>query len=391
MSETLALWVIKEFVGAAAEPVRKKLAALVLGDPLERALKKPTADALDGAVTTVLGPAATPAQHNRAVKVLEMFWTDDLHVSAGTADATITEILYRIVASGVSRATGAVTGLPGYEATTSLTALSDELGIRIDPDIFAAAFVAAWLTSIRDASLTNEDLRQLALLLSNEQIQQQVASLRLGLEEKLSEMVLTAIQSLREHAKSGEMGVPQRQQWFSIHIVPTHELMKDIAADYQTGFGETLIALQSGLGLNETMQQLELIRRRKITARLSLDTIAKRLKKLDDDKDLPGTNLDVPLLAYIEAAQSFKRSDSVLDKPEGTWYSDYISQFNRLVRMGEDPLLRSNYTEIAAVQDLRGQLMVPLKKIVDTLLPQRWVDYENAYFDLQQAALARPD
>ncbi|MFV1364146.1 hypothetical protein AAHH97_11980 [Mycolicibacterium elephantis] len=385
MLDPLSLWIIKQLFDAASDPIRKrfseKLSKLILGDPLQRALQRPTKVALEASIASVLGEGATMEQRKRAYDILEMFWNDDLNVSSGPIDATITEALHIIVASGINRANAPIEGLPDEcPPTTSLTSLSDELGIpMIDADAFAAAFTARWLNAIRDESLTNRDLQQLALLLSDENTQHQMA----GYEERLSETVRSAVQSLLEHVhRDGELASDQRRQWFEKYIVPAHQLMEEIAADYQSGFSETLEALQSGQGLEVTMQRLKVMRRRKIMGRADLEIIA---KKLESNPKLFGASLDGPLATYVEAIQAFKSSDSPLNS---TWYSYYIDEFSRLAERGEDPRERSNYAISGLVRNLEAQLALPLEVVVDRVLPERWKAYKVAYLDLEKAAEA---
>jgi hypothetical protein len=105
------------------------------------------------------------------------------------------------------------------------------------------------------------------------------------------------------------------------------------------------------VGLEEAMQRLKAIGRRKIIGRTSLEVVARKLRA---DSALFGTSLDAALLKYVEAAQAFKRSDSPLDPPTGTWYSHYIEKFGSLIDRGQDPRLRSNYSGISGVVDLQG-------------------------------------
>ena len=145
MSDALTLLILRQIAGLGAKPLAKKLGALVLGEPLERALRKPTAYALRTAVTTVLGENSTEEQRKRAIQILQSFWTaDDVHIGDIPSAGTITEALYNIVAAGIARATAPVTELPGYETTSSLSALSDELSIAIEPTAFAAASLPRW-------------------------------------------------------------------------------------------------------------------------------------------------------------------------------------------------------------------------------------------------------
>jgi len=388
VSEPLTLWIIKQLFDAASEPIRKKFSKkfseLILGDPLQNALKGPTTVALKAAVASVLGADASEEHRQRAFDILEMFWNDDLDVGGGPLGSTITETLHSIVAAGINQANAPVKGLPEeLPPTTSLTSLSDELDIpKIDAEAFAAAFTTRWLAEIRKQSITNEDLKQLALLLSDEEILYQLA----GVESRLSEEVRSAVQSfVQQVLRDGDLTSAKRRQWFDNHIVPTHKLMEEVAEDYQSGFGETLEALRTGNGLEETMQRLKALRRRKMIGRTGLDRVA---DKLEADRKLFGTTLDAPLIEYVKAVQAVKRSDQSLYPPYGTWYSDYIEKFVRLIELGADPHERSNYPEIAVVKDLKGQLAVALENVVDVVIPQRWATYMDAYLVLQKAAEA---
>jgi hypothetical protein len=384
--DPLSVWVIKQLVDFASKPARRKLSELILGDPLQNALRKATKIALIAAINAVLGEKASPEAEQRAFDILGMFWNDDLKVTTSD-DATITEALQSIVTSGINKANAPLEGLSAeeYLPTTSLTSLSDELGIRIDADAFAAAFISAWLKAIRDESLTNHDLQQLAQLLAHEQTQHQIDQMHVGYEQRLIDTVWVAFQSLYEQLlRDGDLSDERRRQWFDLHVDPAHQLMGEIAADYQSGFGETLDALRSGLGLEETMQRLKTLRRRKSFTRSSLEVIARKLRA---DPALFGSSLDASLLKYVEAAEAFKRSDSPLYR---TWYTHYIDKFNDLIDQGQDPHLRENYSGIAGVVDLQGQLAVPLEEVVDVVLPQRWFEYFEAYIDLRSACAAGP-
>jgi hypothetical protein len=55
-----------------------------------------------------------------------------------------------------------------------------------------------------------------------------------------------------------------------------------------------------------------------------------------------------------------------------TWYSAYIDKFNSLMEWGDDPHLRSNYSEIAAVKDLKGQLANAIDFVLNAAMPKKW-------------------
>lgn len=378
--DPLSSWIIRQLVAATSNPVRQRFTNLTLEDSQQEALQKPTNVAIEAAVVFVLGAAATEEQRQRAFDILEMFWNNDLNVGAGEADSTIAEALHIIVAAGINRANAPMTGLPGEKPpTTTLTSLSDELGIRIDPDAFAATFVAEWVKAVQNESESNHDLQELVSLLAEQASRND--EMHLGFEERLNETLRAAVQSFYEQCRDGGLTVERRRQWFEIHVVPAHKLTEEIFDDYQSGFGEVLDALRSGRGLEEAMQRLKKIQRRKITGRTSVQRIA---RKLLTDRALSGTSLDTLLIEYVDAVQEFKRSDRAVDEP---WYPDYINKFCALIDRGEDPHLRENYPEIAVVQDLKGQLALPLEMVVD-LIPKRWTAYQEAYSELRNAALA---
>ena len=83
--------------------------------------------------------------------------------------------MQEIVARAIDRASAPTFGLPDEYAPTTLTSLSDELGVRIDGDTFAAAFIEAWLDAVLNESLSNEVLHPRAALLAREQSQAQAA------------------------------------------------------------------------------------------------------------------------------------------------------------------------------------------------------------------------
>jgi hypothetical protein len=70
--DPLSLWIIKQLVSAASHPLRTKVINLILGDPLQRALKKPTNTALEAAVATVLGADATEEHLERGHAIIQL-------------------------------------------------------------------------------------------------------------------------------------------------------------------------------------------------------------------------------------------------------------------------------------------------------------------------------
>jgi len=390
---TISVWIIKQLADFASDRARRKVNEFIFGDPLQNALRRPTKTALIAAVDAVLGAKASPENRQRAFDIMGMLWTPDTIVG-GSGD-TLTEALQVIVARAIDRANAPVSGLgPDYAKTTTLTSLSDELGIRIDGDAFAAAFISNWLVAIRNESLTNELLHPLAELLAHEESRSQAASNHtatlaaiLGSEERMREMLMGALQSVYEQgARDRGATINGRLQWFEIHVKPPHELMHEIHDDYRSGFKATLDSLKSGIDLETTMRQLEALRDRKIAGRLGVLTTARRLLK-DRPDGVFGASLDASFVAYLEAVEGFQRSDAELNT---TWYSHYIEMFAYLVESGEDPHLRSNYPGISAVNDLKGQLAVAIKFVLDEAIPMRWNTYMEAYSGLRTACIAAP-
>jgi hypothetical protein len=391
--DPVSVWIIKQLADSASERARLKLSNFIFGDQLQRALRNPTEIALAAAVDAVLGEAASPEARQRAFDIMGMFWTPELKI-AGVGN-TITGSLQGIVARAIDLANAPVKGLPEeYVTTTTLTSLSDELGIRIDGDEFAAAFVGAWLDAVRDGSLSNEVLHPLADLLAHERTQAQAAhnhaatqAAILGSEERLSETLRAAIQSLYEQAlRSGGATMERRLLWFEIHVEPADKLMIEIHDDYRSGFNFTLDALRSAGDLENAMRRLKAVRERKITGRRRVVIIARELLK-ERPEGVFGASLDAPFVKYLEAVEGFQRSDAGLDE---TWYRAYIDKFNLLMEWGDNPHLRSNYSEIAEVQDLKGQFAHAIDHVLNTELPKKWDQYEEARVRLRNACLKDP-
>jgi hypothetical protein len=426
--DPLTVWIIKQLADSVSGPGRRKLSEFLLGDPVQRALRQPTEIALTAAVDAVLGENASAQDRQRAFDIMGMFWTSDLEIPGiGT---TLTGALQGIVARAIDRANAPVK-LSGHITTTSLTSLSDELGIRIDGDEFAAAFIQAWRDAVRNESLSNAVLLPLENVLAHEQTQAQI----LGLEERVYEMLWAAVQSAHEQGvRDGGVRIERRLQWFDIHVVPADKLMHEIHDDYRSGFNAALEALRgadqprradgphaerellerrwrtagrwdevkdrlgqtTGSGVTrgaasagdveDAMRRLKAARERKVAGRRGVVIIARELLK-DRPDGVFGASLDAPLMKYLEAVEGFQRSDAELDS---TWYSAYIYKFNKLIEWGDDPHLRSNYDEISGVVDLKGQLANAIDYVLNTAMPKRWDEYFEAYVRLRNACVADP-
>lgn len=390
---TISTWLIKQLAGYASKRAQLKLSQIVFGDPLQRALRNPTKTALIVAVDGVLGENASRDDRQRAFDIMQTFWTSDLSVSR--ASSTFTEAMQEIVAGAINRANAPVVGLPEeYGTVTTLTSLSDELGIRIDGDDFAAKFVSAWYVAVQSEAMSNAVLHPFAEVLEHERTQAQAAANHawmqaaiLGFEERLNETLRAAVQSAYEQgAREGTQTIAGRLQWFEMHVAPADRLMHEIHDDYRSGFRSTLVALRSGVDLEKAMRRLEALRDRKITGRRGVLIIARGLLENRPD-GVFGASLTDPLIAYLEAVQGFQRADAELST---TWYSDYIEKFSKLLDRGEDPHLRSNYSEISVVNDLKGQLAVAIDFVLNTAIPKKWDEYVTAYDRLRNACIAYP-
>jgi hypothetical protein len=391
--ESLTIWIIDQLAEFASQRVFFKKSDFILDDALQSALRNPTEVALSAAVDAVLGENASPEARQGAFENMAVFWTPDLKIGAG--GSTLTEALQEIVAQAIGRANAPSIGRsPEDTPTTTLTSLSDELGIRIDGDAFAAVFIDAWLDAVRKASLANEVLQPLADLLAHEQSQVQAERNHaatqaplLGREQRLNETLMSAVQSAYEQGvRKGGATIERRLQWFEIHVAPADKLMHEIHDDYRSAFNSALDALRSGDDLEDAMRRLEALRERKVAGRRGAVIAARKLLQNRPDAVF-GASLDAPLTKYLEAVQGFQRSDAELDT---TWYGAYIEKFNRLITWGEDPHLRSNYPAISAVEDLKGQLAVAIAKVLNTTMPKKWDEYLEAYQDLRHACVAGP-
>lgn len=116
----------------------------------------------------------------------------------------------------------------------------------------------------------------------------------LGLEERLTETLIAAVQSAYEQGVGdGGMTIDRRLQWFEIHVEPAHKLMHEIHDVNRSGFNSTLDALRSAGDLENAMRRLKAVLERKVTGRAGVVIIARKL--LEDHPDgVFGASLTLP-------------------------------------------------------------------------------------------------
>jgi hypothetical protein len=288
--------IVKQLVGFTAKPTGKYLAKSLLGNPVERALQGPTKIALLTAVDVLLG-ARAEKYRSRVLDVMSMFLTDDVTVEPLDGCDTVTEAMQAIVARMIGRASDSVADLPDSELpTSSLAALSEEVGVNIDGDFVVATFIDAWLAAVKSAARSNKpELAPLADQLNHEHTQ----AIALGIEERVSARVVTAIQqwqSMRDDSGS----VEKRRQWFNFQVEPINALMCEIYDDYVSGFRTAQKALLSGADLEKAIVELQDMQDRRRGRRTGAQIAARRLVK-NSSAGPYGASVDAALASYVAA------------------------------------------------------------------------------------------
>ena len=148
---------------------------------------------------------------------------------------TISGALQSIVDQAVFRAAAPVQGFSnGYLPTSTLTALTDELGIEFDATVFSAHFIDAWMVAVKAAaSTTKPELGPLADQLNHERTHAGLDKL----EARVVKLETAALQSAYQQGlRDGGQLAERRHQWFEFHIQPIDKLMNEINEDYRSGF-----------------------------------------------------------------------------------------------------------------------------------------------------------
>jgi hypothetical protein len=381
------LWVIRQIQRNAEDRVRLGMRDFLIGPPLERALQRPTSDALAAAVRGQLGELATPERVRRAMDVLNGIWTPELVVRSD-AD-TLLDRIRSVIARGIDVASAPVVGLPAeFRTTSSLTALADELGVAFDAAEFGLAFGEAWLRAVRDRALADPVLSDLANLLAHDKTQEMLHQARTDIqasEQRMGQQLRRATQAILE-GRRGAQGTAsaEREHWFRVHVLPIDQMMHDILRDYGDGFAEAARALRTGLEVDHAMVVLNDFSRRQRASRISVRAMAEVLGEERARSPFDVTVQDT-FNDLLPAVRGFIfGADDLLTS---SWYSYYIDEFERRMHRGQDPLDRASYA-IAGDHDLQTALARVLDMVVDELLPARWEKYVEAFARMRVVCLS---
>lgn len=366
---------------------------LVVGSPMERALARVTDQALAATVDQQLGPAATPEARARVIAVLDELWPRvdpfDHDVALMRAAGFETSVIER-VRDDVTRAmavarTPLLRGEVGEGATSSLSALALELGVRIDEVRFVDDFTRLWVAAVRDAATRTPALAVLADQLGHDETQALMARLtaELGdrLETSVGRQIHEATEVLAEVARSGSVASwDRRERWFRFHIEPIDASMDEIFADYTDGFTQAIAALQARRDLETFVPLLHELRSRGYSSRINTRTMAAALERAGGDDPA----LSAALIAFATAVQRFFNGAD--PAAAVSWYSYYIETFSDLVRRGRDPHDRDSYA-IAGSSDLAGAALRSISDVPTNALPAAFARYKEAYAALRAVAL----
>lgn len=161
-----ATWLLNQLKSHGAERARSKLAGWVTGDSFENELRVAASRAIEASVREVL-PEPTDDSVLHTTLVLDEIWPT-VEVSSVSLESGWLDRLH-----ACSRAAMEACVQPTWEdnlgSVSSWDALVRDYGVAIAPDEFAAVLTAAFVQSVRAASIRPEsDLSGLAQVLSHE-------------------------------------------------------------------------------------------------------------------------------------------------------------------------------------------------------------------------------
>jgi hypothetical protein len=383
--EAAIAWLVAAICRDAERWGWAKAKEVLVGSPLERALSRATSTAMSTAVAATLGAAASPAATERMEAVLNERWpvvtpfeSDPALLRSAGLETTLLERLESIVATATKLASSPVLDLGSDDETTSsLASLGFEIGVHIDEAAFVGTFMAAWVSTVRAAALTDAALAPLVNQLEHETTRQRIDSV----QAEVGRQIAHAVQVLSERM-AGSPGLPgsTTERWFEFHIVPIDNTMLAIFEDYSNGFNEAANSLDSRESLEAMIPRLHQLRRSGLSSRINAKAMARALDRTAVDEHLAG-----PVIAFATGVRQFLNGAD----PEAmqTWYSYYIERFSKLLRDGFDPLDPSLYGAAELPPDVAGSLRSAIQTVVHTELPRQFEQYKTAFHELQLACV----
>ena len=169
----------------------------------------------------------------------------------------------------------------------------------------------------------------------------------------------------------------RRTAFFEKEIAPIHESMKVIHEDYSTAFKELLALLEDGSTIPRTIELLKKKRLVHVTTRKDMEAYAAATADLKKRGYL--RNREVAALHdYAEAIRSYLKGASPVDA-RVSWYSDFISEFESLLRRGVSPFTVPAFDSIESNGSPVSLVKRAYAEAVHRDLPEAWQRYSKAF------------
>jgi hypothetical protein len=178
----------------------------------------------------------------------------------------------------------------------------------------------------------------------------------------------------------GEEHRERRVAFFNTEIAPIHESMKAIHQDYVAAFTELLELLQTDSSIPRTIELLKKKRLVLVTTRQDMEAYATATKDLQRRGYLRNREI-AALNGYAEGIRKYFQAASPVDR-RVSWYSDFIDEFEALVRRGVSPFTLPGFDSIASNGSPVSLVQRAYAEALHHDLPQAWKEYSERFQQL---------
>ncbi len=178
----------------------------------------------------------------------------------------------------------------------------------------------------------------------------------------------------------GERHHEQRTAFFNAEITPIHHSMTAIHQDYMSSFSELLGLLEQGSTVPRTIELLKKKRLVLVTNRQDMMAFSASIKDLKKRGYLRYREISA-LRDYAEAIRNYFKGASPVDM-RVSWYSDFIGEFESLVRQGVSPFSLPEFKSISSNGSPVSLVKRAYEEALHNDLPQAWKAYSEAFQNL---------
>lgn len=173
----------------------------------------------------------------------------------------------------------------------------------------------------------------------------------------------------------------ERRAFFEREIAPVHESIQAIHKDYSDAFVELLDLFEHE---GDVTRIVELMRKRRLTElprRQDVRAFHNAIAQVKKRSYLQKREL-AALREYAETIWEYLTWTGPVQK-RATWFSHFISEFQRLANEGESPFVPRDISGITAARSPILSVRAAYSDAVHTDLPEAWQQYLQAYRTLR--------